>query len=314
MRLARPAAGLFGVAAVTLFFSEFVFANEGPVNGLLQGGLGHAALHLAGLTLFYALFALVFAAALSLNPGGGLAAVLLAGAVLGWAIEGMVIPVVYEAVPFSFLWTSIAWHTVIDVGVGLVILPLCLQARRRWIAPVAFAATGLFWGYWMTWTWADAAPLDLAAQAQVVGLTYPLLPLGLAGLAVGGATLQHMPVWLRWSVLAAGGLLAAAVGAPFLPWPLVLAMLVALTVLALRGLPPRGEMWARLAGPIRYRRLGWSLLTPGCAVLSYALCLRAQTGIDFELPALFLVLVGGVALPALVAFGLWHLGRRKAAG
>ncbi|MEL7184041.1 MAG: hypothetical protein AAGK57_10395, partial [Pseudomonadota bacterium] len=114
----------------------------------------------------------------------------LIAALVGFAIEGTVVPAVYEAVPLSYLWTSVAWHGPITVGLGIFLMPRLL-AR---LGPVQMGLTaigaGVGWGIWTTWVWEGGIPnLSPADFAAYAAWTF-------AGIAVG-YVLLHFAGWPR---------------------------------------------------------------------------------------------------------------------
>ena len=266
----RQGAALIGAACLLVFFSEFFFLNEGPVEDIIAAGPG-ARVALAGeLALYYVFFALPMLAALRWFRVRSWTGLFLAACLYGWATEGVLIPVVYENLPWSYSWTSVGWHVLIDVFVGLVLLPRALAARQAWVAPVACLTLGTAWGYWATWIWVDGPGLSPAEFAVTVGWTFPLLAVGTVLIGLAGPTLLRVNRWVGL----AGCLLAvpfAVVQATATPLGGIgLLALVLLTVLLLRGedrLPPRRITPERPPSALRWLWLG---LVPAAAIPSYA--------------------------------------------
>jgi len=70
--------------------------------------------------LFYGLATIFPAFLLARFPNTGWPGVIVAAGLMGIAIEGVPVPVVYEAMPFTIVWTSLAWHGLVSFGVGVV--------------------------------------------------------------------------------------------------------------------------------------------------------------------------------------------------
>jgi hypothetical protein len=97
----------------------------------------------------------------------GWAGVMLAGAIYGFVAEGVLTPQLYGAFPFDpfhLSYTSLAWHAVLSVGFGLVVLHCLLVAGR--VVPIlaAVAAFGVLWGLWATSYWLPENLNDLEAN------------------------------------------------------------------------------------------------------------------------------------------------------
>ena len=82
------------------------------------------------------------------------AGVILVGALYGWLVEGVVAATVYGPLPVSLVWTGVAWHGLLTVGVGWwILLPRAVRrggtargrlvrARRRRLGPVVGRVVG----------------------------------------------------------------------------------------------------------------------------------------------------------------------------
>ncbi|HHS93800.1 MAG TPA: hypothetical protein ENK63_00440 [Rhodobacterales bacterium] len=293
---------LLGTGLILGFFSEFYFLNEGPVFDLvaaLHDTPVTAAFGFGGLILFYALFAYPFLIAFGMFQVGTWQGLLLAGGLYGLAAEALVVPVVYEAPPFSFVWTSLSWHTLVDVMLGWWLLRLALRGRMLWAIGLP-VALGLFWGVWATWFWGETPEMalsleDFAAMAWVTGAAL-LLGTFLADRAPPSA---FRASWIEIAVVAALSLaLFAMTALPYLPLlPLAIVAILALTVLALRT-QSGGTVALSLARldtpPPAYRYL-MVLLIPAAAVGSYATVLATGFQLDTELVVLPMTFLGAAS-------------------
>lgn len=272
-----------GYGLISLFFSEFFFLNEGPVTALLTGeDLGAFFLEF---TLIYALFAYVTLTVMGGDGRQDAVGLILGGASLGWAIEGLVIPLVYEAPPLSFAWPSLGWHLVVVFGLGWVALG---RMRRRWSVPwqgLAYLALGAIWAGWARLFWAEDPELvlpDASGFAAYVGVTAALYALG--------AWLVDRPrlrMTATWGDRAAAAVLAVPLfvvtAVPVWPWALALAALWGLILAALwrspvapgaSGTEPvqREAYLAILALPIA-AAVGFAVLPEAPAELSFVIVL-----------------------------------------
>jgi len=296
--LARRYAGLVGLSAVLLVFSEFVFLNEGVVAPLLTGEDGFGALLQTGeMLLFYLLFGAIFAAVVSAYGAATVPALLLAGAICGWGIEAVLVPLVYEAVPYSFAWPSLGWHMLIDVAFGLFLLPALLAARSRLVAVTLLVFIGLLWGAWASWIWIEdlrPTPWRFAVFAAVV---IALLAAGYALLGWAGADAFSFGRRERATIGIIAVALGAVTGSPYMPWPLIVAALAGLALLALARGARRRRGFGRL--PLAERRLPparlalLALVAP-TATLSYAWMYAGTRMIEVDLIAAPLMLAGTV--------------------
>jgi hypothetical protein len=290
----RFAGRALGAAMVLLAFSEFVFVNEEPVGRVLDSEGTGALLVTAQFLAFYMLTGVLyagFAPWLTSWPR-----VFLAGAFLGWSIEAAMVPVAYENIPFSYAWTAISWHAVVDVAFGLALYPLALRAGLA-AAIGATLAFGLCWAAWSTWVlpWMDLPPAEFARLAAVV---VALLVAGYALLfacgtarpsrrgrqALWAAGALNLALWAIWAT----GFPVAAAG---------LAVLAAFTAFAFRRAPEgRLDIWA--GAPTGALRLALPALAGVTATIAYSAMHRRGLVPEAEL------LTGGAMILGLVIFAL----------
>lgn len=291
-----------GTALVLGFFSEFYFLNEGPVFDLLEALEENPIASVFGfgeLILYYVLFAYPFLIAFGNFQVGNWRGLLLAGGLYGLAAEALVVPVVYEAPPFSFVWTSLSWHTLIDVMLGWWLLRLAMRSGWLW-AIAAPVALGAFWGVWATWFWGEApgTALSLGEFAKVAGYTS-------VGLLIGIWLADRAPIsafragWIEIVLVAVISLaLFATTALPYLPiLPLAILALVALTALAVRAQAGGAvaPSLARLDTPPPVHRYLVLPLLPAAAVGSYAAVLATGFQLDAELVVLPMTFLGAAS-------------------
>ncbi|MEL7461645.1 MAG: hypothetical protein AAFX45_13290 [Pseudomonadota bacterium] len=276
----RILAALFGAGLVMAGWSEHVFFNEGPAETLLTA-LNAAPLDavIAQLEIaaFYTIPAGVALAAMAWRGHAGLGRAMLIAALVGFVIEGTVVPAVYEAVPLSYLWTSVAWHGPITVGLGIFLMPRLLARLGPVQMGLTAIAAGLGWGIWTTWVWEGGVPnLSSADFAAYAAWTF-------IGIAVGYGLL-HLARWprvaLHKSVLWLFVLVPAALfvmQGVFLPVGGVgLSVILAGLLYALS----RWDVGAVAPERLRWRNLVILILMPGTAIGTYA----AQVSLGQLLP------------------------------
>lgn len=261
-------------------------------------------------------------------PSAGLAPLVLVGAAYGWLVEGAVASTVYEQLPFSLIWTGVAWHGLLTVVLGWWAVPAALRRGGR-RALLVCAAVGAAWGVWSAGWWA-AVPDEGQLPAVPSYASYGLFVLLVwAAAAAGYVVLDRLPLpsgalRSRWGTGLCVGLVVLWAGlliVPAIPWaPVLLAGLLALAWSSLRRLqahgtgvrPPAPGSWP-VGVPVR--RLGPSLLVPVTALAVYAALSPLAAGVGEGVLVLALP-IGVVGLSAVAAAALawalwraWHLGR-----
>ena len=210
--------------------------NEGPVAAVVKGSLADQIYHVGFMWAFYLVPAALWLACIRLAGPNTWARVILAGALVGWSIEGAMVPAVYEAPPFSYIWTSVAWHAFVDVAFGLVLLPMCLShdgTRRSYVMSVL--AIALLWPVWSTWTWVDG-PAAMISPVEFLTMAFwvlGLLGVGLAAYSWGVGAAAVMPKNVAWVLVFPSVVLFALNAIPYWLFALPLVVLIALTVWAL---------------------------------------------------------------------------------
>lgn len=235
--------------------------------------------------------------------------VFLGGALLGWGIEGIVVTTTYESLPLSISFTGLAWHALLSVAWGWVLLPRWLTWRRRGL--IQMATVGVLWGLWGTWQGKDSgefAPAGAFAWYAVV-----------AGIALSAGVIG----WLRWRsphlvsrivFLVALGLigLVAAVRVITLPWaPLILGPLIAGALWSLRRLPRGAPLLITEPAPAVQQILAGVAIMVTAAIGTYALA-RGSTVPDGYGPAVYVV----TTATGFILFGraLWQARRASDRG
>ena len=190
--------GFVGLTALTLMiYSEHLFwARPGAWVTIRE---------LAPTFLAYAITTYVFLAAIAWFRVRSLPALFLAATIYGWFLEGVVVQTMYDDFPLNLSFTGLAWHALISVLLGWVVVPACLSGGpiRRTVAVAAGIGAG--YGLWSLWWWTiepPAAPPP-AFAAYSLGLTFALM------ISYGLAPRLGLKAF-RPSRLEIGGLLALA--------------------------------------------------------------------------------------------------------
>jgi hypothetical protein len=294
----------YGSAIVLMFFSEYFFLNEGPVSELLdtlQTGPVLVVPAFVSFAGFYTLFTYPMLALLSYYNVRTLSGLLLAGAVFGWATEGSTIPVIYEAIPVSFVFPSIGWHALIDVLVGWYFVRLGMRRLGVGGSGAMFIVLGAFWGAWATWFWGGSeadglAPLSPADFALVAAVSSGFWLLGLV-LADRFASVEfRVSKWEVWVIGLIYLVLVPLIAFPYLPYSALIIPVTGLTIFALwrgRNHPGGQKILRRLH---KSRPPWWSypmaLVTPATAVLVYSWFFEANTQVPTDVIVQTLLLVG----------------------
>ncbi|MEM8532465.1 MAG: hypothetical protein AAGF95_16600 [Chloroflexota bacterium] len=153
---------VFATACILMFFSEFFFMNEDPAFHLVEGLQTEPLLAILGLlefALWYSIPAYIFLIAVGHFKANTIWALILAGSLYGFAVEGVIVWQMYEALPFSISWTPIGWHVLIDVLLGWYLVSSILSRNSYWQTAALATGLGLFWGFWATWYWIARQPM-----------------------------------------------------------------------------------------------------------------------------------------------------------
>jgi hypothetical protein len=292
-----------GVGLILYAFSELIFVNEAPAAALLglidgSGSPGPVLMMIA----WYSGFASIFLAALRWRGPHGLTGLMLAAMLGGWVIEALLVPVVYEGPPVSFLWPSIGWHALIDIGVGWFALRLALRHLALPLLLIVLSVAGIAWGIWSTWVLTGPE----AAAAAIPAAGFPAYAAVVAGLWIGGTILSDLAppspragrAELVLAALASAGLFVLT-GLAFWPWALVLAACVALVLAALRCAPNWG---AGLLARLDYRPQPWRYLAlpvmPVAAMFTYLWMIETGRTVSVMAVAGSLMILGALASAA----------------
>lgn len=230
----------------------------------------------------------------------GWPAVALAGWVVGVAVEGAVVAVLYEALPLSIVNPALGWHMLVSVLVGTLALGAALRSPSAWSTPAVASALGVLLGAWWP-IWLVDGPLD----AGDVGAA---LSLGAIALATGHAVLLVAPAVTppRWAAVLAGVFVGASVVGQTAAFVLAPVVFIAVLAVPVRGLTRGAARPDGLPDPATDRRRAWRVvwlvLVPAVGTATHAAVVGALgesgAGVVAELLGLAQVVLGTVVAVA----------------
>lgn len=177
-----------GLALLTgyifVYYSEYAFWAR-PFDGVRFPGA-------IWLLLVYAFAAYVFLALVVAFRVRAVAAVFLAGALFGWLDEGVIVQTMYAQLPLSISFTGLAWHALLTVLVGWLVVQRVLRTAGWWRTALVAALIGAAYGAWAIWWW-------IAAPPAVPTLTFALYAFGTTLALVCAYWLASRPALLRFA-------------------------------------------------------------------------------------------------------------------
>ena len=187
----------------------------------------------------YSIAAAVALSAVIWSGLGGLAGAFLAGAILGYMSEGVVVGTVYLGLPLQLVWTPLAWHALITGGLVLGVGRAAAVLRPGRMALI-WAGLGLAGTYWAQFWPSEREGLPefwrFAGYILGLGLLVPLAH----GVMDRLGQAPHPPVWVLWLAPAIALLVwGAQTVAEMNPVRLVLPVLLALILWVMRRLGSR---------------------------------------------------------------------------
>ena len=266
--------------SILLFFSELLFwARARPGDSLVNW---------AQTWLAYSLLAFIFLAAVRHFRVRSLEALFLAGALVGWLGEGVLVQTLYDEFPLQISWTGLSWHALISVCVGWYGLLRALSSKDARRTTAIAIGVGAFWGLWAIFWWLEE-PADIATPAAFAAFAFGatgVLALGTWAFARAGAGAFH-PGRVSVSIALGPLLIVFALGAvPAAPLALVvLPCLLGLVWIALarnRAAETRPDLLDQLSAdspplPAYHPLASMPIVACGIYTLAYALGLRWHT-------------------------------------
>lgn len=209
------------------------------------------------------------------------AALVIAGGMLGWLVEGVWASTVYGMpdlpFPLTIVITALSWHSLVTVMIGWYAMR---RAFTQWSLRRAFAMTvglGLLWGVWAPFEWTETpaivpSPVEFAAHALATSV--------LLVVAYWALERLHFASWMysraaAFTIVGLHVIFLALVNFPALGWkvvvvlPLLLASGFALLLLDQRSGSGPDLITQLYEAPAQPRRFALVLLMPVVATLVY---------------------------------------------
>lgn len=237
-----------------------------------------------GIAVFYMIPALAGLWTIGSGPSNRLHQLILAGAVFGFVVEGVLTTVVYEDGVLPIMAALfVGWHGLLSVAAFWYLARRWLLERRRRPLTIGSVALGLLWGVWsIVYTLPKASedfeagftvmqPGEFAVYALVVGLVFAA-----AHYLIGYVWPERFRPgkWGRRGIVLLLLAYAAMAVLPAVPWaPLKFAVLVGGSLLLLRrsraAAPEEPSAIAALQGNVALRDVVLLLLMPVAAAITY---------------------------------------------
>lgn len=132
---------LFSLGAIIVAFSEFWFYQ-------IEENVGNL-----GIIFFYGILAYVCLIILQKYHIENWEGFFITAVVFGFLIESIYVPVFYTAIPFTIVWTSMAWHALLSFGVGWYLFHK-IYSQYKWKTIILFSTVmGVFLGLWNSYMW-----------------------------------------------------------------------------------------------------------------------------------------------------------------
>jgi hypothetical protein len=265
--------GILAFGAIFAAFSELWFYRLTDPAAALE------------LIAVYGLLGQFFALTLRRFQVRGFTGFFVTAGLFGFMIEGIPVPVLYQALPFSIAWTSLAWHALLSIGVGYFLYRRVMAAPSLPTAIALNAAIGMFLGIWNAYSW-NATSEPGSQQALFIWQPFADFAnqflIGYVMFVAGHLLLDRFPpspkpASARAYAAFAGLIALAFVLGPFLayfPLSMILPLLALLSVASLtteRATAQTPWLSRLFSLSIAPRRYATSLALPASALASYAL-------------------------------------------
>ena len=141
-----------GMGAIFVTVSEFWFYEVGEE-------VGHI-----GILLAYSVLAYVFVTCVVYFKLHTFAGLFVAASLFGILTESVAVPVLFTAMPFTIIWTSLAWHALITVMIFWYAYLYILELSRPLIKVVYLLLMGAGLGLWNSFMWNVSAIDDVTGD------------------------------------------------------------------------------------------------------------------------------------------------------
>ncbi|MEE9454750.1 MAG: hypothetical protein V3V13_10260 [Paracoccaceae bacterium] len=298
---------LISFGSIIVSFSEFWFYK-------VDKDVGHFTIILA-----YGVMGYFFLVALKYYEVRTMAAFWVAASLFGFLAEGVPVAVLYSGLPLTIVWTSLAWHALLSVGIGWFAFKKIMGGKSILRAVLLNAAIGLGLGLWNGYMWNaviddTSEVLSFAWQRPEIFTKQFLIGyvLFVIGHFVFERSARTVPDFKTFEILALGiilaviSLLGAAASGLWIFFP-ILPFLVFICILALQRSKNTVSQEPELLTVMRFNKIPvWryalTLLIPLVAISTYFTVFHLQIGL--EMNAIVIAIAGPVSL-FLFARGIW---------
>ncbi|NER84356.1 MAG: hypothetical protein F6K42_33455, partial [Leptolyngbya sp. SIO1D8] len=249
---------------------------------------------------WYVIPACIFLVAIERFQVSTIWALVLAGSLYGFSVEGIIVWQMYEALPFTISWTPLGWHVLIDVLLGWYWVRRILLRGSYWQTAILATTLGVFWGVWGTWYGVEQpliSPVLFGEFALITGGLWVMANAALTPLIGSDFKPTNGEIW---GVLVLATIVFMVQIVPLLPIALfVLPPLLGLTLLALKRhqlTTTQPMLLSTLQGQVNWVTSGLLMVTPIVAVLTYSICYHSPdvSLVTTEILAPILMLAGFV--------------------
>lgn len=291
--------------ALTVSFSEFWFYKVG------------SEVDSVGILLAYGVLGYLFLAVLSWARVSNFAGLVVAMSFLGLLIESVPVPVVYSGLPFTIVWTSLAWHMLLSLLVGWYVFNRVMSYGTIFNAISLNIAMGVGLGLWNSYMWNavedsllyDWQPtFDFAKQFLFGYVLFVAGHMTFERVYRVSGTFHRTELVCLCLLLGCIALLTAIASGLWMFFPIV-PLLLWLCIWALkRNRNQSGDIIASLNRDIVPAwRYAITLLIPICAISTYAACASFQ--VILEMNAYLILIAGPISVWIFIA-SLWKCARR----
>lgn len=287
---------LFSFAAIIVSFSEYWFYEvTSDVNSL-------------GIVLFYGIlcyFTLILSQKYNVSNWNSF---FILAFILGLIIEGTIVYYLYTGLPFTILWTSLAWHALLSVGVGWYVYHKIMSKGSLSLVILLNIIIGICLGLWNSYSF-NASETDISGEVLFTNIIssnvfaeqfmfgFILFILGhfiFERVYSNNFKFKSYDFWIFLIII----LVISSINLVlFFPFTLILPILIYLCILSFNknfNITNKEFIQEENKTKITLVRYGFSILLPLSAIITYDLMISNQ--IFIEMNAILIVIAGPISL------------------
>jgi hypothetical protein len=176
---------------VSMFLSEILIWNVSQFSEILNKGILNAIVFLFIGTMLYFILMVIFADIIFRFKVNDIVSLLILGSIYGLLLEGIFAnkifeaslgPMLFQTYLFSFTFTALSWHAIIDFMLGFVFFKMILQGKfglqcskikiKEIFITIIF---GLYWFFFSKSSWIQNKVGEIPALIQFLVLFYPIV-------------------------------------------------------------------------------------------------------------------------------------------